>query len=43
MVTGYPHNAWGKFDSFYSAASFVYGPDWLTNGNVFVHWGPQGG
>lgn len=42
MVAGYSFNAWGKFDSFKQAAHFVYGEEWAENGNIFVHWGPNG-
>lgn len=42
MVTGYPHNAWGKFDNFHAAAVFVYDEAWFARGNVFVHWGAHG-
>lgn len=42
MVVGYPHNQWGKFDSFVQAARFVYGDEWTEGGKAFVHWGPNG-
>lgn len=43
MVNGYKFNVWGKFDNFYDAANFVYGPNWQQLGQVWVHWGPTGG
>lgn len=42
MVVGYKYNAWGKFDNFYDAVGFVYGPTWTQTGNIFLHWGPEG-
>lgn len=42
MVAGYRFNVWGKFDNFFSAVNFVYGPNWHQTGGVFVHWGPNG-